>query len=96
MEEAMEQVVNEIAYIIAVKVSGRCGTERCNHYDDCNICLADQILSITEILIKDPDQSLPQLEPGMFPQIGACVSDGYLRGIKDMSDRVKVLPKEEK
>lgn len=38
------------------------------------------------------DRELPKLRPGMFPQIGACASDGYLKGINDMADRVAVEP----
>ena len=49
--EVKQELREEINFILAVKSSQRCGTERCSQYDSCDLCLTDQILAKAEPLI---------------------------------------------
>jgi hypothetical protein len=47
MNKEYKEARENIWYILSVKSSQRCGTERCHKYTDCNLCLTDQILSLS-------------------------------------------------
>lgn len=82
----MSKIRDEVRESIAQQFyGGYCEPEDRNGYEwACALSNADQILSKPEIAVVDREAEAPKVESGMFPQIGACASDGYSQGIQDM------------